>query len=477
MNKSIILRTAAALSISAALLCGAASCGVSDLINIPIQTYTVEHTDVENYISVSGTVEGSNIVKVTSDVVSKVKTLNVGVGSAVKAGDVLCVFDSADFQEQYDKLKETATNTDERLDNIHNKNVRALQDAKNNKTDSLRRAQRAIDNAVSARDSAYSKYNSLGSEMNGYYAQYSDAYDAGDMESAEYYLKLYEGAKEQYEMAGSSLSSYDSAVQEARDAYSDAEKMADEAIRIAQETIDDEKYNKDSTVQNELDALQEKIDACTVKSPKDGIITSLSIAEGSVATSDALMTIEDTSELRINVKIQEADILKVKEGQSAVITTTATGEEEFSGKVERVVNIMSGQTTNAFTGEQSGGGYSAEIVIDKGADNLLIGMTAKAKIILDKKENVLAVPYDSIKENEDGTFSVFIAEKNGDKGYKAKEVKIEKGMETNYLTEISSSDLSDGDIILTDVKSNDVFDGKEVSVAEPYTDPDTDKGE
>ena len=90
MNKSIILRTAAALSISAALLCGGASCGMKDLINIPITTYMVEHTDVENYISVSGTVEGSNIVKVTSDLTAKVKTVNVGIGDAVKAGDILC---------------------------------------------------------------------------------------------------------------------------------------------------------------------------------------------------------------------------------------------------------------------------------------------------------------------------------------------------------------------------------------------------
>lgn len=470
MNKSIILRTAAALSISAALLCGASSCGINSMLNVPISTYTVEHTNVENYISVSGAVEGSNIVKVTSDLTAKVKKLNVGVGSSVKVGDVLCEFDSSDYQEQYDKLKDSAETSQERLDSFHEKNQRALQDAKNQKTDLLRKAQRAIDSAVSARDSAYAKYDKLRQERD-------ELYDAYQNEEDPIY-KQYLAVQEQYEAFGDSLSQYDEAVQAARDAYNDTSKTADAAIQAAQEAIDDEKYNKDSTVQDQLDKLKETIDKCTVKATKDGIITSISIAEGSFPTTEALMTIEDTTSLRINVSINEADILKVKEGQKAIITTTATGEEEFSGKVSRVVNIMSGQMTNMYTGEKEGGGYSAEIIIDNGADKLLIGMTAKAKIILDQKENVLAVPYDSIKDNDDGTYSVFIAEKSGDKGgYKAKEVKIEKGMETNYLTEIMSSDLNDGDIILTDVSSNAISDGDDINIAEPYTDPDKDQGE
>lgn len=475
MNKGLILRTAAALTLSAALLCGGASCGINDIINVPVTTYTMEHTDVENYISVSGTVEGSNIVNVTSEVTSKVQSLNVGLGSAVKEGDVLCVFDSTSFQEQYDKLKESADMSNEKQESFHDKNQRALQEAKEQKNDLLRKAQRGIDSAVSARDSAYEKYRKLGEKVDDNYAKYSSLFDEGNYEAADMYYQYYEEAKAQYEAFGDTLSSYDEAVQSARDAYNDAVKSSDAAIGLAQEAIDDEKFSKDSTAQDELDKLAEMIENCTVKAPRDGIVTALNIAEGSIPKAEALMTIEDTSALRINVTIKEADILSVKEGQKAVITTTATGEEEFSGKVERVVNINSGEL-NMYTGEMDGG-YSAEIVIDEGADKLLIGMTAKAKIILDSKEDVLAVPYDSIMHNSDDTYSVFVAEKNGSNGYKAKEVKVEKGMETNYLTEIISDELNDGDIILTDVKSFAITDGKEIAIAEPYSEPETDEGE
>ena len=460
MNKKALLRTAAVLSISATLLYSTVSCGVSDLMNMPNTTYTLEHTDVENFISVTGKVEGSNVVKVTSEVATKVKTLNVGIGSNVKEGDVLCVFDSSSFQEEYDKLKESSDMANEKSDSMHTKNAKALESAKSDKTDQLKQAQRVIDNAVSAKDRTQTKCDEAYDAMN-------EAYDAGNYE-------LYATKKAEYDQYSEAVIQCDSAIQDAKDAYAATEKRCNEAITAAQEMIDNEKYDKDTTIQNQLDKLQESIDKCTVKAPTDGIITALSVAEGSVPTAEAIMTIEDNSKLRINVSINEADILNVAEGQKAVITTSATGEEKFSGKVSRVVNIMSGQKENALTGETSGGGYSAEITIDEGTTNLLIGMSAKVKIIMDQKDDVLAVPYDSIKENDDGTFSVFVAEKN-DKGYKAKEFKVQKGMETNYLTEISSSELKDGDLILTDVSA--ISDGDDVTVAEGYVDPDTTEGD
>ena len=48
-------------------------------------------------------------------------------------------------------------------------------------------------------------------------------------------------------------------------------------------------------------------------------------------------------------------------------------------------------------------------------------------------------------------------------------------METNFLTEISSSELKDGDLILTDVSA--ISDGDDVTVAEGYVDPDTTEGD
>lgn len=91
------------------LLCGigiktALSMSVSKLPNNAlmnqVETQDIEYRDISNYISVSGNVESENLLKVTSTVSAKILSLNVELGSHVNEGDVLCVFDSSDFQQQ-----------------------------------------------------------------------------------------------------------------------------------------------------------------------------------------------------------------------------------------------------------------------------------------------------------------------------------------------------------------------------------------
>ena len=97
----------------------------------------------------------------------------------------------------------------------------------------------------------------------------------------------------------------------------------------------------------------------------------------------------------------------------------------------------------------------------KNTDNLLIGMNAKVKIILDEKKDVLAVPYESIITNEeDDSKSVLTVVRNADGTATAKAVPVETGMEGSYYTEIVSGGLKDGDeIVMTpgDFKDGDIL--------------------
>lgn len=473
MKKSNIRRIIAGLCISAITLTGTAACGAGNNdAGYVYDTYKLERIDLENYISVSGKVEGSNIVKVTTDLTAKVAELKVELGSSVKQGDVLCVFDSSELQSEYDSLKNSSDKSGERQQTDHQINQRNLDEAKTNKQNALAQAQRAIDNAVSARDRAYNKYNETVSKANDLYNQYIAAYnqayngegfDEAAAEKSEMLLQQFQSTEAEYKALGEQLSSYDAAIQDAKDAYATTERNANSAIQSAQDIVNAEKFNTDDSVKTQLEKLQEKIDKCTVVAPKDGIITSLDVSEGSIPTKESLMTIEDTSQLRINVSIKETDILNVEKGMKAIITTNATGDKEFTGEVDHIVNIMSNDV-NMYTGENKGG-YSAEITINDSDSTLLIGMNAKVKIILDEKDDVLAVPYDSIIENKDGTFSVVVAE--GSEGnYTAKHVEVEKGMETDYLTEIKSSELTDDTLILTDPKF--VSDGDHLNISESY---------
>lgn len=330
---------------------------------------------------------------------------------------------------------------------------RNLESARQEKENVLARAQRAIDDAVRARDDAYRKYNNNIAQINtiaGRISELNDAlaYAADELESAAIAgeIQLAEAQKQGLEqengMLDSQFASYDSAIATARDAYT----SADASIQSIQDTIDMEAFQTEDTFDAQLEKLAKSIEECTVKAPKDGLITALNVAEGSIPTTESIMTIEDDTQLKITVQIKETDILRIKEGMEVLVTTTATGEEEFTGSVSRVVNIYS--AADPYTNTE--GGYKAEITIDAKDTDLLIGMNAKAKIILERSDDVLAVPYDAIEENEDGESVVYVAREDEEGVYTAHPVTVETGIESDYYTEIVSGDLQEGDIVVLD---------------------------
>lgn len=424
-----------------------------------VEVSEIEYRDISNHINVSGNVESENLVKVTSKLNAKVSTLNVELGSHVKEGDVLCVFDSSELQQQYDNLLETQNNLQNQSDHTHKINERNLENAKRDKQISLEQAQRTIDEAVAARDKAYKKKSDLVNEINNEIVRFNDAinilnttddpseYEKASMTCQDAEMKVQE-KEVSLETIRDQLDSYDNAVQSAYDAYDATERNANLTIQNYQDILDSEQFQKNSTSETELQKLADSIAECTVKAPKSGVITSLNIAEGSIPTTEALMTIENTDSLKIKVQIAEADILNVHEGISAVVKTPATGDKEFNATVSRVVNVYNNTSQGMAQTGTSTGGYTAEITIDGDNSGLLIGMNAKVKIILDERKNVLAVPYDSVVTDDDGNSHILLAVKESDGITKAKYVSVEKGMEGTYYTEIISPEIREGDNVI-----------------------------
>ena len=209
----------------------------------------------------------------------KSKRLKVEVGSEVKKGDILCEFDSSDFQQQYDTLSKNVQNSESLKGNTHQTNERNLQNAKNDKTATLAQAQRAIDEAIASRDKAYQKEKDLVNKYNDYLHKKDDytnkmneAQNNGDLEAySNYYQKqqeadaMMQSLDSQIDSIRDSFSSYDNAIQNAKDAYANAERSANAAIQSYQDILDNEQYNSDSSSQEQLDKLAEQIENCTVK--------------------------------------------------------------------------------------------------------------------------------------------------------------------------------------------------------------------
>ena len=87
-------------------------------------------------------------------------------------------------------------------------------------------------------------------------------------------------------------------------------------------------------MQTNVTAVEQQLKYTTVKSPMTGIVKEVKVEEGSFATPGAVIaTVVDVSRLKMVVKVPEADIVKVRKGQSVEILTDVYPDKIFKGNV------------------------------------------------------------------------------------------------------------------------------------------------
>ena len=270
-----------------------------------------------------------------------------------------------------------------------------------------------------------------------------------------YYLKNNHKDTSEYDgkldVFKSSLETAQNALDSANDNYASVLKNTDRSVASAQNTVDMQKYQASTTTESkdQLEQLQKQLADCTLSAPIGGVVTAVNVSVGDKNTAGTTMiTIEDTSSLKVIVNVEEADILKIQEGMPATVSTDATGDEEIKGTVTRVVRVKNQSTNTNGTDTNTSSGYSAEITIDN--TELLVGMSAKAKIVIKDRGTQLAVPYDLIRQDDNGDSYVLVAEANEDGTATAVRKNIKVGEEVDYYTEVTGGDLKEGDQLIYD---------------------------
>ena len=147
--------------------------------------------------------------------------------------------------------------------------------------------------------------------------------------------------------------------------------------------------------------------------PIDGVIADIPSKVGTFAvanlSSTPLLTIADMSAINVEVKVDETEIDKVEEGQTAKVKVDAFGDKEVVGKVKLKNPLAIGKS-------QTAGGLSTNIntqeakefkvvieLIDIPNDireGLRPGMSATAVITTKTAENLIAVPLQSVIEKK-----------------------------------------------------------------------------
>ena len=526
-------------------------------IALPVELSPLQKTTLRSTISTNGNVESTDSVNVYTNLTYPVKDILVEVGDHVNEGDVLCVLDSEDLQQQitqkqlslatasannqqqietnqkkYDDAMETLNaglntelNTAQQNVNDAKRKVDQAQkdlDAAKSKLDSnlnteLISAQSAYDTASTALGRAEKALKDRRNELGSYYSDLERDYeealkkyeravknDDDDVEELKadvleckqaltdaeneadaLYMKgtetlsvdqlrrnvtdaqqAYDTAKQNLDAAKKAvddqLGTYETELTTAKDAYNNALK-AQKATQTAVthgfednlQAIETSKLSADDRVQREeLKNLQEQLGKCTVTAPVSGTITAVYATEGA-SPSGVMFQIENTDALQVDVKIKEYDVNTVKPNMAAIIKADATGDDEYEGYLEKVspTAVRTPESTDGNnTANSKDVEFDATVVVSSKETGLRIGMTARADIVTEQKENVFAVPYDAISTAADGSSVVYTVKEQEDGTTIAEAVPVTMGLETDYEVEISGDLLTEGMQIISDSK-------------------------
>lgn len=159
-----------------------------------------------------------------------------------------------------------------------------------------------------------------------------------------------------------------------------------------------------SSAQAQLSTDRTNLAKATIRSPVDGVILSRKVEPGqtvaaSFNTPTLFVIAEDLAAMQLEVKVDEADVGQVAQGQPTTFTVDAYPGKTFEAVITRV-NVGSNASDKDDTTSTAAAAASTSNVISYGAvlsvNNadlaLRPGMTATATILTSKEANVFTVP-------------------------------------------------------------------------------------
>ncbi len=148
----------------------------------------------------------------------------------------------------------------------------------------------------------------------------------------------------------------------------------------------------------QLSGSQDLLSKTEIRSPLDGLVTRLDVREGEQVVigiqnqpGTRLMTISDLAEINAEVKVAEAEILRVENGQSATVTLEALPDTRFEGRV-----IQVGASSLPTLGTTAAREFKVVIRIQDPESGLRPGLTCDAEVLVARLENVVTAPLQAV---------------------------------------------------------------------------------
>ena len=201
----------------------------------------------------------------------------------------------------------------------------------------------------------------------------------------------------------------------------------------------------------DVERCRRQVAVCTIRAPAPGLVVYSSSSEtrgfeergpiqegGKVYQRQKIISLPNTAEMIVEVRVHEASVDKVRPGQHATIVAEPFPDRAFHGEVLRVAPLPDAQRSYLNPDIKV---YTTRVSIEDSQTSLRPGMSAKAEILVEQLDDVLMVPV-QVVANRGGRKVCYVAADGG-----LEERQVETGAFNDTFVEIVSG-LEVGDNVL-----------------------------
>ena len=178
-----------------------------------------------------------------------------------------------------------------------------------------------------------------------------------------------------------------------------------------------------------LTSQEDQLEKTRIMAPQSGTVVKINkevgeMALGSMFQADVLMIVADLDKMEVVVDVNENDVVSVAIGDTAEIEIDAFQDTAFVGVVSEIAHIA--ETSSLGTQEQVTN-FEVKVRMVDVPRSIRPGMSATADIITDVKNDVLAIPIQSLTVRQEGWEETANKDKKSRKSKKNPDVDIEDG--------------------------------------------------
>jgi HlyD family secretion protein len=359
--------------------------------------------ELKQTVTASGEVRPIRYIKLTSEVAGRIEEIYVQPGDMVTKGKPLVRLDPTQLQSSQEAQWAATQASLSDVQNARNA-VNSAQQSLIVAEASVAAAKQQVVAFQTSVDKAQVDLNTAQRELK----RYTELIEAGVSSRLEY-----DTARDRFETAKIALETAKANLEAQKIAVKEAEERANQqkiAVKEAQTSIKSSEMRANQQAAM-LRGQQSQRSKATQLSPLNGVIADIPTRVGEYAvsalSSTPLMTIADMSSINIEVNVDETEINNVKEGQEAKVKVDALGDKEMRA-------VVTQKNPLAVAKSDATGGLSNRVNVQEAKEfkvtlelrdlpedihnALRPGMSSTATITTDTKNNVLAVPLESIVE-------------------------------------------------------------------------------